>query len=356
MIIRVHELPVRKRYPLRISRGTSAGSDNLLVEVEHDGVVGLGEMAPYSGGAVAQTPELARESLAAWAPRLEGLAPWEMQAVEAALDEVGGGVAARAALDLALYDWVGKRLGAPVYRMLGCDPARIVPTTVTIGILPPEVVRERVPEILARTGARALKVKLGSPDGLEADRAMYSAVREVAPPEIPVRVDANGGWTVDGARSMMAWLAERAVEFVEQPLAKGAEADLPAVARGRPIPIYVDESCSVARDVPQLAGVVDGVNLKLMKAGGIREGLRLIHVARAHGLKVMIGCMGETSLSIAGGVALSALADELDLDSHLNLLPDPFEGLRMVDGRLLPSEAPGLGVRRAQPGEEEANR
>jgi len=199
---------------------------------------------------------------------------------------------------------------------------------------------------MARLSPKALKIKLGSPEGLEADRAMFAVVREMTPPGVALRVDANGGWTVAGAQEMLRWLAERGVEYVEQPLPRGQEADLPTVHRNAPLPIFADESCRTAADVPKLADRVDGINLKLMKAGGIREGLRVIHTARAHGLTVMMGCMSESSLAIAASAHLSPFADYLDLDSHLNLLPDPFTGLTWADGRVLPDTTPGLGVRR----------
>ncbi|HZO91963.1 MAG TPA: dipeptide epimerase [Chthonomonadaceae bacterium] len=348
MNITVSRFTVTKRYALTISRGTSAGSENVLVAVEHEGVTGLGEMAPTSGGAVAETAETAEADLRRWTEKLTECAPWEMQRIEAILDAEGGGHAARAALDIALHDWQGRRLGLPVWKLFGLDPARIPPTSLTLGINPPEVIRERVPEILARTGAQALKVKLGSPAGLEADQAMFAAAQEAATRPVLWRVDANGGWSVEGARTMLRWLAARGVEFVEQPLPRGQEADLPAVHWDSPLPLFVDESVYLAADIPPLAASIDGVNLKLMKCGGLREALRIFHTARAHGLKVMMGCMSESSLAITAAAHLSPLADALDLDSHLNLNPDPFCGAVLCEGRILPTDAPGLGVSRVE--------
>lgn len=348
MRITVRPLPLTKRYPLTISRGTSAATENLLVEVTDGGVTGIGEFAPVGIGAgVREDAASARANVLAWEDYLTGVSPWEMQKVEAVFRETGGGHAAFCALETALHDWQGKALGVPVYRLLGGDIAHIVPTSITVGINPPDVVRERIPELMARLAPKSLKIKLGSPAGLDADREMFAVVCERTPPGVAVRVDANGGWTVDGAREMMRWLAERGVEYVEQPLARGQEADLPTVLKDRPMPVFADESCRVAADVPVLAALgVDGVNLKLMKAGGIREGLRVIHAARAHGLQVMMGCMSESSLAIAASVVLSSYADHLDLDSHLNLSPDPFTGLAWTCGRVVPSDAPGLGVER----------
>lgn len=337
---------VTKRHALTISRGTSAGSENLLVTLEHDGLTGIGEMAPASGGLVAETADTAEEWLITHAPSLENVSPWEMQWLDAFLttSEEVPHRAARAALDMALYDWQGKRAGVPVWALFGLDRKAIIPTSVTVGINPPGVVREIVPEILARTEAVALKVKLGSPNGIEADQEMFAAAQEAAPRPVAWRVDANGGWNTMGARIMLRWLREREVEFVEQPLPRGQEADLPALYADSPLPLFVDESVYIAADIPPLAAHVDGVNLKLMKCGGLREALRIIHVARAHGLKVMMGCMSETALAITAAAHLSPLADALDLDSHLNLKDDPFVGAAFLDGRIVPTYAPGLGV------------
>jgi L-alanine-DL-glutamate epimerase-like enolase superfamily enzyme len=173
---------------------------------------------------------------------------------------------------------------------------------------------------------------------------MFAAVTEaVAGADVALRVDANGGWSLADASHMMGWLAARGAEYVEQPLVRGAEDQLPELYRNRRLPIYVDESCRVSGDIPGFADCVDGVNLKLMKCGGITEALRIVATARAHGLKTMIGCMGESSVAIAAGAALSELFDHIDLDSHLNLDPDPAKGAPFQDGRVLPREVPGHG-------------
>ena len=345
MQVTIERFELRKRHALTISRGTITGSVNLVVRVTHDGITGLGEMAP---GDVNETADAAEADLAEWATMIEALAPWEQQRIEDVLRERPGRSAAAAALDLALHDWLGQRAGLPLWRLWGLSLDRIVPTSLTVGINPPEVVREKVPEILTRTSARLLKVKLGSPDGAEHDRASFAAAQEAAAAttDDPIgwRVDANGGWEPDVALAMIAWLADRGVEYVEQPLARGRESELPHVFARTRLPIYADESVRVAADVPALADRVHGVNLKLMKTGGLREALRLVHTARAHGLGVMIGCMGESSLSITAGAHLSPLVDHVDLDSHLNLLDDPFVGATWTGGRVVPGDRPGLGV------------
>ena len=334
----IRHLP--KRFPLRISRGLITGSDNLFVTVTRDGVSGIGEMSPGSSEG-AETPEAGQQALEAFlAQNLDGLSIHEVY--DAARSQ-NVPPCALAALDMALWDWQAKKAGMPLHALLGLGKPRVV-TSVTVGINPPEVVRERVPLLLDGTGVKSLKVKLGSPEGVEADRAMFEAVVEAARPfDAVLRVDANGGWSLEDARSMMSWLAERGVEYIEQPLEKGREDELPDLHKDRALPIFVDESCRFAADIPNWAHAVDGVNLKLMKCGGITEALRIVAVARAFGLQTMIGCMGESSISISAGAALGALFDHIDLDSHLNLDPDPATGATLQDGVMMPNDTPGHG-------------
>ncbi len=342
MQIGYQTLYLKKRFPLRISRGEFLGGENLYVSVS-DGVhTGWGEMAPVASEGAASAAE-GQAQLEAFLAQLgaDGL-DGAIHDIWAQARAAGVGACALAALDIALWDLLAKRAGLPLYRLLGLARRGVV-SSLTVGINPPEVVRERVPLLLAQ-GARALKIKLGSPEGVEADRAMFAAVHEAASGSGAVlRVDANGGWSLDEARAMMAWLAEREVEYVEQPLAKGAEDQLPHLFKTRALPVFVDESCQFASDIPGYADCVDGVNLKLMKCGGITEALRIVATARAHGLKTMIGCMGESSVAIAAGASLGALFDYIDLDSHLNLDPDPAEGAPFTDGVTLPADRPGHG-------------
>lgn len=331
-----------KRYPLRISRGISAGSENLFVAVRFLGQTGLGELA----GTTAKDGENCDTGLAELIPFLASI-PAEQQSIQDIWQqarEAGIRPRALAALDMALWDALGKAAKMPLWKIFGLAP-RAVPTSLTIGINPPEITRERVPEILQRTKAKFLKVKLGSPDGLEADREHFLAAKQAAAPfGAVIRVDANGGWSLAHALEMQTWLAERGVDYIEQPLVKGAEDQLPELFRKRVLPIYADESCWFAEDVPKLADRVDGINLKLMKCGGLTEALRIVAAARAHGLKTMIGCMGESSVSISAGAALSALFDHIDLDSHLNLTNDPATGAELIDGCVIPNNLPGHGA------------
>jgi muconate cycloisomerase len=340
-------LELTKLYPLAISRGTMASSENLFVEVSDGTHTGLGELSPATGSAwTADRGRAQLESFVADSVLFAGYmggtpAP---HAVYAAMRVAGIDPPAMAALDVAMWDLLAKQAGVPLYRMLGL-PKPIEPTSVTIGINPPDVTRERVPDILRRTGAKCLKIKLGSPEGRGHDREHFTAAAEAAAPfGAKLRVDANGGWTPEEAKAMMAWLAERGVDYVEQPLAEGMEDDLPGIFEGRPLPIFLDETIRFCENVPKVAGRCDGVNLKLMKCGGITEALRIVGAARASGLKTMIGCMSESSVAIAAGAAIGALFDHIDLDSHLNLNPDVATGAPIVEGIVLPTDNAGHGA------------
>ena len=333
-------LYLKKRFPLRISRCVFEGSENLFVSVSDGTHTGLGEMAPGSTEG-ADTVKKGADMLRSFCNT--GLDESSIYNTWANAQAAGIAPCALAALDIAFWDLRAKQAGMPLYRLLGLA-RRAVPSSVTIGINPPDVVRERV-FLLLDQGAKALKIKLGTPDGIEADKAMYTAVIEATEtrPDVVLRVDANGGWSLTDARHMMGWLAERRCEYVEQPLMRGAEDQLPDLFQNRPLPIYLDESCRMSHDIAGFAHCVDGVNLKLMKCGGVTEALRIVATARAFNLGTMIGCMGESAISIAAGASLGELFDYIDLDSHLNLEPDPAEGAPFVDGTILPEDRPGHG-------------
>lgn len=341
MDIAYRTIHLRKRFPLAISRGVSTGSDNLFVSVTRDNITGWGEMSPGVRTG-AKTPEIAQAAL----EELVGTGLKDLAIIDIYQRGRENGVppCALAALDIALWDWLARKAGLPLYALLGMGKPT-VPTSITIGISSPQVVRERIPLLLDGTGIRALKVKLGSAEGIEADQAMFTQVVESARDyPVSLRVDANGGWNVDQALIMMKWLADRGTEYVEQPLKDGEEVDLPALFKNRPLPIFVDESCNFASDIPPWAEAVDGVNLKLMKCGGITEALRIISVAKSFNLQTMIGCMGESSMSISAAAAISGPLDHIDLDSHLNLDPDPCTGAQLIDGVVTPNELPGHGA------------
>ena len=336
-----HKVSLKKRFPLAISRGVRYDSYNLFVSYEKDGHIGWGESAPGNSEGAA-TPEAVQEALEKFiATGIEG---FSIQTLYDRAREMQIPPCAYVALDTAFWDWTAKKAQLPLRELLGFSIPH-TPTSVTIGINPPEVVKERVPLLLNGTTVQSLKIKLGSPDGIEADKMMFNQVVESTKKyKVKLRVDANGGWDVTQAQHMMQWLAERRVDYIEQPLKEGEEEGLKTLFKGRALPIYVDESCRFSQNIPGFAAHVDGVNMKLMKCGGITEALRIIATARAHGLKTMIGCMSESSVAIAAAAALTGGIDHIDLDSHYNLAPDPSEGAPMINGVTLPPEIPGHGA------------
>lgn len=330
---------LKKLYPLRISRGVRDGQFNLYISITDGNHTGWGETSPgVSEGA--ETAEEAQTQLEHFitTTKLEDIYSIYNSALKANI-----GPCALAALDIALWDLKAKKANMPLYQLLGF-PKPKHPTSITLGIMTPSESKERLPLILEHMGIRTLKVKLGSTDGIEADKAMYNTVLEYHKKRpIAIRVDANGGWSLDDAQLMLRWLSERNCDYVEQPLKEGEEYNLKQLYKKRPLPIFVDESCRFASDIYKWADVVDGVNMKLMKCGGITGALQIIATAKAFGLQTMIGCMGESSISIAAAAAVSGVLDHIDLDSHLNLNPDPCEGAPLKNEITMPLDIPGHG-------------
>jgi muconate cycloisomerase len=344
---------VKKRVPLTISRGTNSESTNLWLKVTdadfNPDIEGWGEAVPFSIGTHQQT---LAEFIAATdflAEHLKPLSPFERQKIEALLQEHSLPSAIRAALDVALWDWWGKHLQQPLWRIWGLDLDQITPTSVTIGISSPEAAQKRLQDWLQQTSALAVKVKLGSLNGIEADKAMFQAIFDQTPPDVSLSVDANGGWSLEDATAMAEWLASRRVTHLEQPLPVEQNSQLKQLQSQSSLPIFVDESCFSSRDIPLLRDSIDGINIKLMKAGGLTETLKMIHTARACNLQVMFGCYSDSTLSNTAMAHLSPLADYLDLDSHLTLKEDPFTGAALQDGKLIPPAQPGLGLNRHVP-------
>lgn len=329
--LQVRPYDLHLRHTFRLSRGASDVRHNLMVELEHDGLVGLGEVAPLPR--YDQTHETAAAALDQMAARLPDPAVFA-----SAAERIGvpGQAAAEAAVDMAYYDLAGKRLGVPLYALLGLDPTARPATSFTIGMDTPEIVRAKVREA---EDFDLLKVKMGSDD----DRRVIEAVRQVSGQRIVV--DANEGWTPEGALERLDWLASQGVELVEQPLPASRLDAMPALREASPIPLFADESVHRAEDIPKLAAGFDGINIKLAKCGGIGGALRMIHVARAHGMKIMLGCMIETSLAITAAAHLASLVDYVDLDGHLLISNDPWVGAIVEGGRITLPDGPGLGVR-----------
>lgn len=346
MRIQVEPFTVHKRFPLTISRGTTAQTTNLWVRIEQDGWEGWGEASPFSVDGTPQTSEVLRSALHQAIPVLSSFSPLEHQRIEAQLRQMRLPSAARTAINVALLDWLGKRAGLPLWQLWGLDRSQQLPTSVTIGINPPEVAQQRVRDWLKVLDVKAFKVKLGLLGGYRADQEFLQAVLAAIPTAIPVLVDANGAWNLESAIAMSEWLQTQGVVYIEQPLPRGQEADLVALSQRSPLPIFVDESCFTRQDIVRLADRVQGINIKLMKAGGLTEAYHMIHTARACGLQVMLGCYSDSVLTNTAAAHLSPLVDYLDLDSHLNLLDDPFTGVTVQSGHLVLNDLPGLGVQR----------
>jgi L-alanine-DL-glutamate epimerase-like enolase superfamily enzyme len=333
MKLRVRTADLRLRHTFTISRSSRDVVRTVIVEVESDGIVGYGEASPsaYYG----HTPESVAASLERARPILERADPLRWRSLIADLAPLGDR-AAIAALDIAIHDWAGKRLGLPLHRILGLDPARMPPSSFTIGIDTTERMVEK-----AREAARfpILKVKLGTSRDLEIVGALRKATGAT------IRVDANGAWTPAEAVERSKALRDLGVEFIEQPLPADSIEAMAEVRRASALPLYADESAVTARDVPALAGRFDGIVVKLVKCGGILGALRMMEVARAVDLKVMIGCMIESSISISAAAQIGPLADHLDLDGAILIANDPFEGAANEHGTMILPEGAGLGVR-----------
>ena len=342
MVVNFHTVNLKKKHPLQISRGVHNKSQNLFIEIVKDGITAWGESAPGKTEGAKSA-----EEVQAHLTRLinSGINDLSIHEVCQRSKDLNIPACALAGIDIALWDLTAKKAKLPLKDLLGL-PKPKVPTSITVGINPPEIVKERVEMIISNPQVRALKVKLGSPEGIEYDKLIYSQVIEsTKKSNIAIRVDANGGWSLDEAKLMMKWLAERDAEYIEQPLVEGDEDKLKFLFKGRPLPIFIDESCRFAEDVANNYQHVDGVNLKLMKCGGITEALKILNVAKSHGLKTMIGCMSESSVSISAGASITGIIDYVDLDSHYNLNPDPSEGTFMIDGVTMINSLPGHGAK-----------
>ena len=318
--------------PFTISRGTTETADVVYVEIEHEGQRGYGEAVPIDR--YDQTAESALAYIEEHGDKLGG-DPWALEEIESRLPQEQ--FAARSGIDAALHDLQGKLAGIPVWRLLGLRRAG-PPTSWTIWLGDPDDMARRTEAVGDRF--KRLKLKLGGGDGLDVDRVQ--AVRSRT--DLPLQVDVNEAWEISEALDHLRQIAELGVEYCEQPLRAG-HPDGPTLKKASPIPIYVDEDCHVAADVPACAERAHGVNIKLAKSGGIREAIRIGHVARALGLGVMLGCMNESGLAIAAGAQVASLCDHVDLDGNLLLREDPWPGVELVGGVQLPSESPGLGVR-----------
>jgi L-Ala-D/L-Glu epimerase len=333
-----HEIiTLRTTHPFVIARGGSSEYRVVRVTVtDDDGATGWGEAAPSRH--YGETADTVVAALPAYAAVLEGADGWSLEALESAMAKaMRFNASARSAVSAALHDLAAKRLGVPLYRMWGLDPAASPLTSFTISIAPDEdTLRTRVREAASYP---ILKIKLGS----SWDERIMRVVREMEPAKI-LRVDANAAWTPKHALEMIPLLKELGVEFVEQPLPAHEIAGLRFVRERSVLPIVADESCLVSTDIPLLDGAVDGINIKLAKCGGLREALKMIATARAHSMLVMCGCMVESSLGITAAAHLAPLLDCADLDGAALIANDPYVGATIDGGVVKLPSAPGLGV------------
>jgi L-Ala-D/L-Glu epimerase / N-acetyl-D-glutamate racemase len=332
----VEFLDLRTKHPFIIARGGQSDHRSVWVRLtDKDGLEGWGEAAPSKFyGETADTVAAALKFYGAMLPD----DPFNLEDAERRWETtLRGNASARAALSAALHDLVGKRLGVPVHRMWGLDPCKAPKSTFTIGLDSPERIRAKVAEAEQYP---ILKVKLGTDRDLE----ILQAIRGATDKEI--RVDANCGWTVKRAIGMLPVLEEFGVTVLEQPLPPQDLDGLAAVSAAAEIPVIADESCKTVVDIPPLVGKVDGINIKLAKCGGLREALRMIAVARAHDMMVMVGCMIESSLGITAAAHFTPLVDIVDLDGAALLADDPFVGAGIDGGQVSLPSGPGLGVRR----------
>lgn len=333
-----HEvLELETAHPFGIARGTQSAYRAVWVRLtDGDGAEGWGEANPSSY--YGETADTVVAALGRLAPLIKDADPFDLESVEWTLwNSLKGNAAARAALSAALHDLVGKRLGVPLWKLWGLDPAKAPPSSFTIGIDEPGVIRQKVQEAAQYP---ILKIKVGSRD----DAKILRAVREVT--DKPIRVDANCGWSAKQAIARLPMLKEFGVELIEQPLPPDDLEGLARVRRASDVPIIADESCRTAADIPRLVDAVDGINIKLAKCGSLREALRMIAVARAHHMMVMVGCMIETSIGITAAAHFTPLLDVVDLDGAALLKKDPFTGASIAGGRVSLPAAPGLGVAR----------
>ena len=330
-----YELELRHTFTVAsYSRKTTPG---VQVRIEYDGFTGHGEasMPPYLGHTV--------ESVCAFLQKVDlgqFADPFQLEEIMAYVDSLSEGDApAKAAVDIALHDLFGQLLGQPLFRIWGLDAAKAPSTTFTIGIDTPEVVREKTLECAGKFNI--LKVKVG----LDNDEEMIKTIRSVT--DLPLAVDANQGWK-DRQKALdeIFWLAEQGVVMVEQPMPKERLDDIAWITEHSPVPIFADESIQRLRDIPAIKGAFSGVNIKLMKCTGLLEARKMLTYARAEGMKVMLGCMTETSCACTAAAHLSPGVDFADLDGNLLISNDLFEGMTIRDGRMILPDRPGLGLKK----------
>ena len=332
--LRFTPFTLQLKHAFTLSTSSRTTTPVMLTEIEYDGITGYGEasMPPYLGES--------HESVAKFLSLLnlsQFSDPFLLVDILQYVDSLmPGNYAAKASVDIAIHDLIGKLVGEPFYRLFGLNPSRAPLTSFTIGLDTPEIIRQKIAEA---EPYKVLKVKLGRDN----DREMVEVIRSLT--DKPLCVDVNQGWKDRSyALDMAGWLKEKGTIFLEQPMPKEMKDDIAWLTRKSPLPIVGDEAIQNIGDLLSNRDVYSGINVKLMKCGGLNAAMKMINVARAFGMKVMIGCMTETSCAVTAAAQLSPLVDWCDLDGNLLISNDPFEGLKIVDGKVTLPEKPGIGI------------
>ena len=340
MTLRYFPYELQLRHTFTVATSSRTTTQGVQVEIEYEGLVGYGEasMPPYL-----QKELGTLESVQAFLKRVQDIIgefddPFKLEEILARIDSMSeSDAAAKAAVDIALHDLVGKMLGAPWYKIWGFDAAKAPSTTFTIGIDTPDVVRAKTKECAEKFNI--LKVKLGRDN----DKEMIETIRSVT--NLPIAIDANQGWKDKKyALDMIHWLNERGIVMIEQPMPKTQIDDIAWVTEYSPLPVFADESIQRLKDVAAQKGIFSGINIKLMKCTGMREAWKMLNLARAMDMKVMIGCMTETSCACSAAAQLSPAVDFADLDGNLLIANDRFRGMEVVNGKITIPDLPGIGV------------
>lgn len=326
---------LKLKHVFTVSSFSRSTTPDVQVRIDYDGYTGYGEasMPPYLGQTVESVCSFLKKVDLEQFPD-----PFCIDDILTYIDSLSDGdSAAKAAVDIALHDLVGKIIGAPLHRMLGLNPEKTPNTTYTIGIDTDEMVKLKTMEVAGQF--KILKVKLGTPR----DREMIRAIREVS--DLPIAVDVNQGWkNKKKALDEIFWLKEQGIVMVEQPMPKEMLEANAWLTERSPLPTFADEAIQRLKDIPAVKGAYTGINIKLMKCTGMREAWKMMNYARAEGMKVMIGCMTETSCAIAAAAQLSPAVDFADLDGNLLIANDIFRGTTVVDGKITLNQLPGIGI------------
>lgn len=325
---------LRLKHTFTIARSSRDFVPIVLTELNHDGIIGYGESSPnvrYHEDSESVISFFNKLNLSKFND------PFDYVAIFDYVDNLtNGDASAKAAIDIAIYDWLGKKMNVPLYKLWGLDKNKTPYTSFTIGIDKPDIVRKKVEEA---EEYKILKIKVGT----DSDKEMIDTIRKVT--NKPIRVDANEGWKQkEVALERIKWLKDEGVEFIEQPMPASQIDDVKWLRDKIDFPIIADEALTKLEDIPTLASAYDGINIKLQKCNGIHVALKMITLARALNMKIMMGCMIESNVGISAAAHLSPMIDYADLDGNVLINNDPFNGTKIIDGKLVLNDNPGLGV------------